>query len=90
MGAGSCHGAEAGDGVHGERDAGLQPPPSPSTTNIDLTQGVVSRDDLLQQMGTGLLVTSMIGSTINRRRADYSRGASGFWVGKRADRLSGT
>jgi PmbA protein len=31
-------------------------------------------------MGTGLWVTSMIGSTINPTTGDYSRGASGFWV----------
>ena len=31
-------------------------------------------------MGTGLLVTSMIGSSINSTTGDYSRGASGFWV----------
>jgi len=55
-------------------------PPSPSLTNVALTQGNASRDDLLQQMGTGLLVTSMIGSTINPNTGDYSRGASGFWV----------
>jgi PmbA protein len=59
---------------------GVSAPPSPSTTNIDLTQGVASHEDLLAQMGTGLLVTSMIGSTINPTTGDYSRGASGFWV----------
>ena len=59
---------------------GTGAPPSPSTTNIDLTPGIVTRDDLLAQMGTGLLVTSMIGSTINPTTGDYSRGASGFWV----------
>jgi PmbA protein len=31
-------------------------------------------------MGTGLLVTSLIGSSINPTTGDYSRGASGFWV----------
>lgn len=31
-------------------------------------------------MGTGLLVTSLIGSTINPTTGDYSRGAAGFWV----------
>ncbi len=31
-------------------------------------------------MGTGLLITSLIGSTINPTTGDYSRGASGFWV----------
>jgi PmbA protein len=59
---------------------GTSAPPSPSTTNIDLTQGSVTREDLLKQMGTGLLVTSMIGSTINPTTGDYSRGASGYWV----------
>jgi len=52
----------------------------PSLTNIALTQGQHSRADLIGQMGTGLLVTSMIGSTINPNTGDYSRGAAGFWV----------
>jgi PmbA protein len=55
-------------------------PPSPSTSNIDLTLGSVSQADLLAQMGTGLLVTSLIGSSINATTGDYSRGAFGFWV----------
>ena len=55
-------------------------PPSPSVSNVALTQGSASRADLLAQMGTGLLVTSMIGSTINPNTGDYSRGASGFWI----------
>ena len=59
---------------------GTSAPPSPSVSNLELTQGDVSRDELLAQMGTGLLVTSMIGSTINPNTGDYSRGASGFWV----------
>ena len=45
-----------------------------------LTQGDKTRDALLADMGTGLLVTSLIGSTINPNTGDYSRGASGFWV----------
>ena len=55
-------------------------PPQPSLSNISLTQGAQSRADLLAEMGTGLLVTSMIGSTINPNTGDYSRGAAGFWV----------
>ncbi|MEC7257111.1 MAG: TldD/PmbA family protein, partial [Pseudomonadota bacterium] len=54
--------------------------PSPVNWNIELTQGSASRADLLRDMGTGLLVTSLIGSTINPNTGDYSRGASGFWV----------
>lgn len=59
---------------------GIHAPPSPATSNIDLTMGTNSRDDLIAQMGTGLLITSMIGSTINPTTGDYSRGAAGFWV----------
>lgn len=59
---------------------GTTAPPSPSVSNIDLTAGTASRADLIRDMGTGLLITSMIGSTINPTTGDYSRGASGFWV----------
>lgn len=59
---------------------GTSHPPSPATSNIDLTPGTRTRDDLIRDMGTGLLVTSMIGSTINPTTGDYSRGAAGFWV----------
>jgi PmbA protein len=59
---------------------GTGAPPSPSLTNVALTMGEKSRDDLIREMGTGLLVTSMIGSTINPNTGDYSRGAAGFWV----------
>ncbi|GAD56511.1 TldD/PmbA family protein [Limimaricola cinnabarinus] len=66
----------------GNAARGTSAPPSPSVTNLRLTQGAASREDLIAQMGTGLLVTSMIGSTINPNTGDYSRGASGFWVEK--------
>jgi PmbA protein len=53
---------------------------SPSNWNLELTQGDASREDLIAEMGTGLIVTSMIGSTINPNTGDYSRGAAGLWV----------
>ncbi|THH36614.1 TldD/PmbA family protein [Aliishimia ponticola] len=59
---------------------GVSSPPSPSTWNVELTQGSADRDSLLRDMGTGLIVTSMIGSTINPNTGDYSRGAAGLWV----------
>ncbi len=64
----------------GNAARGTSSGPSPSPWNIEITQGDQSREDLLKDMGTGLLVTSMIGSTINPNTGDYSRGASGFWV----------
>ncbi len=59
---------------------GTSAAPSPSATNVALTQGDQTRDALISEMGTGLLVTGLIGSSINPNTGDYSRGASGFWV----------
>ena len=64
----------------GNAARGAGAPPSPSTGNLALTQGTATRDELIAAMGTGLLVTSLIGATINPTTGDYSRGASGFWV----------
>ncbi|MFU2080794.1 metalloprotease PmbA [Avibacterium endocarditidis] len=35
---------------------------------------------LLEKMGTGLLVTDLMGQGVNLVTGDYSRGAAGFWV----------
>lgn len=39
-----------------------------------------SFEQLLQTMGTGLLVTELLGHGLNMVTGDYSRGAAGFWV----------
>jgi PmbA protein len=64
----------------GNATRGTASPPAPGLSNLDLTPGSASREDLIRDMGTGLLVTSLIGATINPTTGDYSRGASGFWV----------
>ena len=69
-------------GLHSTASAsrGTSGPPSPSVSHATLTQGTQSPADMIRDMGTGLLITSMIGSTINPNTGDYSRGASGFWI----------
>jgi PmbA protein len=37
-------------------------------------------NELLKKMGTGLLVTELLGHGVNSVTGDYSRGATGFWV----------
>jgi PmbA protein len=64
----------------GNAARGPSAPPSPAAGNLWLTHGTASRDDLIAEMGTGLLVTSMLGASINPTTGDYSRGAAGFWV----------
>jgi PmbA protein len=39
-----------------------------------------SFEDLLKKMGTGLLVTELLGHGLNMVTGDYSRGVAGFWV----------
>jgi len=48
--------------------------------NLTVSHGDSSFDELLQQMGTGLLVTELMGQGVNTVTGDYSRGAAGFWV----------
>jgi len=64
----------------GNASRGAGGPPGPSVGNLTLTPGKHDREDLLREMGAGLLITSMMGSSINPNTGDYSRGASGFWV----------
>jgi PmbA protein len=37
-------------------------------------------DAVLARLGTGLLVTELMGQGVNMVTGDYSRGAAGFWV----------
>jgi PmbA protein len=73
-------GRQLGLASTGNASRGTSAPPSPSAGNLALTQGSATRDDLIAEMNTGLIVTSLIGASINPTTGDYSRGASGFWV----------
>ena len=64
----------------GNARRGTGAPPAPGTTNIRVTQGAHGRDELVARMGRGLVVTSMIGASVNPTTGAYSRGAAGFWV----------
>ena len=64
----------------GNARRGTSAPPGPGTSNVRMTQGTRTRDELVAEMGTGLLVTSMIGASVNPTTGAYSRGAAGFWV----------
>jgi PmbA protein len=57
-----------------------------TTGNAGGTHNLILRDTgtdfagLLKAMGTGLLVTELMGQGVNSVTGDYSRGAAGFWV----------
>ena len=46
--------------------------------SMDSTDGDLAA--LLKKMGTGLLLTDLLGQGVNMVTGDYSRGAAGFWV----------
>jgi PmbA protein len=48
--------------------------------NLILKSGELDLEGLLKKMGSGLLVTEMLGQGTNMVTGDYSRGAAGFWV----------
>ena len=53
--------------------------PYPGVGNIELTGGDSTLEELLNEANEGLMVCSMIGSSVNQNNGDYSRGASGYW-----------
>ena len=48
--------------------------------NLIVTAGEEDFASLLKRMGTGLVVTELMGQGVSLLTGDYSRGASGFWV----------
>lgn len=48
--------------------------------NLTIESGNLDLSGLMKQMGTGLLVTELMGQGVNLLTGDYSRGAAGFWV----------
>lgn len=48
--------------------------------NLIVSHGDLDMNGLLKTMGTGLLVTELLGHGLNMVTGDYSRGAAGFWV----------
>ena len=68
-------------GSYSARKLGLR-----STGNAGGNHNLVLRDTgedfgaLLRTMGTGLLVTELMGQGVNNVTGDYSRGAAGYWV----------
>lgn len=53
---------------------------SPSSTNVIVNPGALSREELIASVGTGFYVTELIGQGVNQITGEYSRGASGFWI----------
>ena len=54
--------------------------PSASYTNLYLKNGKQKKKDMISSLKKGLIITELMGSSVNLSNGDYSRGASGFWI----------
>jgi PmbA protein len=59
---------------------GVSSTPSPGPSNLHLTPGTKSPEELIAEIEDGFYVTSLIGMGVNLVTGDYSRGAAGFWI----------
>jgi PmbA protein len=73
-------------GSYSARKLGLQTTANAGGVhNLRVSAGAVDGEpgdlrSMLQRMGTGLLVTELIGHGVSIITGDYSRGAAGFWI----------
>ncbi len=71
--------AQLGLETTGHASRGLAGPSGVSTHNLHLTPGDADQAGLMAQAGSGLLVTSMFGPSLNPNTGDWSAGCSGLW-----------
>jgi PmbA protein len=64
----------------GSAGRGIGGNPGPTSSNLILQPGTMTRDALIKSTGRGLYVTQMMGFGFNPVTGDFSRGAQGFWI----------
>ena len=64
----------------GHASRGPSSSPSPSPSNLYMTPGPDSVENLIGAIDNGFYVTEMMGMSFNSTTGDYSRGAAGFWI----------
>ena len=71
--------AQLGMASTGHASRGLAGPSGVSTHNLHLAPGEQDKASLMAEAGSGLLITSMFGPSLNANNGDWSAGVSGFW-----------
>jgi len=68
-------------GSYSARKLGLQTTGNAGgVRNLSIGMGDMDLQQLMGEMGTGLVVTELMGQGVNTITGDYSRGAAGYWV----------
>jgi PmbA protein len=63
----------------GHASRGLAGPSGVGTSNLTLQPGDKDQASLMRDAGTGVLITSMFGPSLNGNTGDWSVGCAGFW-----------
>ncbi len=66
----------------GHASRGLAGPPGVSASNLTLSPGPKDQAGLMAEAGSGILITSMFGPSLNSNTGDWSVGCSGLWFEK--------
>jgi PmbA protein len=69
-----------GRASNGAAGRGVGGNPGPTTSNLIMQAGTMSRQELLRSTKQGLYVTSLMGFGFNAITGDFSKGAQGFWI----------
>ena len=64
--------------AHASRGLGCSP--HPSVSNLTLTGGTATPEELIADIKNGIYVTQLFGQGVNMITGDYSRGATGFLI----------
>jgi PmbA protein len=73
-------GRKLGRASTGSAGRGIGGNPGPTTSNLIMQPGTISKDELLRSTPRGLYVTALMGFGFNPVTGDFSRGAQGFWI----------
>src|SRR5262245_30421623 len=71
---------ELGLKTTGHAQRGVSSTPSPGASNLHLTPGASTPEQMIKEIEDGFYITDLIGMGVNLVTGDYSRGASGFWI----------
>jgi PmbA protein len=64
----------------GSAGRGIGGNPGPTTSNLIMQPGSMTKEQLLRNTSKGLYVTNLMGFGFNAVTGDFSRGAQGFWI----------
>lgn len=72
--------SQLGLATHGNASRGIGSPPYPSTSNVYLEAGKITKEAMLKDIKEGFYITELSGMGANLITGDYSQGAAGFWI----------